>query len=98
MQVPEMLAMTERVSVDGKVVEVGRTEGGRSQVKTAEGLEAIARRVGTRILHELVIGHACLGGLGCAMNRQHLLAVYDEAWVFCCEIQAEGSTWEGRAQ
>ena len=46
--------MTERILIDAEVLELRLPEDRRIQVRTAEDLEAIARKVGKPIIHELV--------------------------------------------
>ena len=90
--------LNQRVSFDAEVVELHLPEDRRIQVKTAEDLASIARKLCKPILHEVVDGHPYPAGSSPPMNGSHLLAVYDGPWAYYCEIQAEESTKEGRAQ
>ncbi len=88
----------QRISIDAEVVELRLPEDRRIQVKTAEDLEAIARKLWKPILHEAVDGRPYVVGSNPIPNGSHVLAVYDGPWVYYCEIQAEEPTKEGPAQ
>jgi hypothetical protein len=93
----EEAPLTEHIPVDADVLELRLPEDRKIQVKTAEDLQAIARKVGKPILHEVVDGR--LQPLGSRLPRKasHLLAVYDGPWVYYCELQAEEEGREGHA-
>ncbi len=78
-----------RISFDAEVVELRLPEDRKIQVKTAEDLEAIARKLCKPILHEVVDGGLHPPGSTPPRNGSHLLAVYDGPWVYYCEIKAE---------
>ncbi len=88
---------TNRVSFDAEVMELRLPEARRVQVKSAEDLEAIARKLGRPILHEVVDGREHSIGSKLPWKGAHLLAVYDGPWVYYCEIQAEEPVKEGLA-
>jgi hypothetical protein len=90
--------MSGRVSFDAEVVELRLPEDRRIQVKTAEDLEAIARKLCKPILHEVVDGHPYPVSSNPLKNGSHVLAVYDGPWVYYCELQAEEPIREGAAQ
>ncbi len=81
--------MTSRISVDAEVVELRLPEDHRIHVKSPEDIEAIARKVGKPILHEVVDSR--LHPVGCKLpwKGSHLLAVYDGPWVYYCELKAD---------
>jgi len=86
------------ISVDAEVVELRLPEDRRIQVKAAEDLASIARKLCKPILHEVVDGHPYPAGSKPLGNGSHILAVYDGPWVYYCEIKAEEPTREGVAQ
>lgn len=87
-----------RISVDAEVVEFRLPEDRRIQVKTAQDLTAIARKLGKPILHELVSRSEYPLGSRPRQNGSHILAVYDGPWVYYCELQAEEPDREGSPQ
>jgi hypothetical protein len=89
--------VTTRVSFDAEVVELRLPEDCRIRIKTAEDLQAIARKLCKPILHEVVDGHPYPAGSNLQKNGSHVLAVYDGPWVYYCETQAEEPTKEGLA-
>ncbi len=87
-----------RISFDAEVVELRLPEDTRIQVKSAEDLQAIARKLGKPILHEAVSIDPYPEGSKPIQNGTHVLAVYDGPWVYYCEIKAELEGREGPAQ
>jgi hypothetical protein len=89
--------LTNRIVFDAEVVELCVPEDRRIQVKTGEDLEAIARKLGKPILHE-VDDHPYPARSKPPKNGSHLLAVYDGAWVYYCELEAEETRRGNHAQ
>jgi len=87
-----------RISFDAEVVELRLPEDRKIQVRTAEDLEAIARKLCKPILHEVVDGRPYAVGSNPIGNGSHILACYDGPWVYYCEIKAEPEGREGPAQ
>ncbi len=77
------------ISVDAEVVELRLPEDRRIQVKSAEDLATIARKLCRPILHEVVDGREHAIGSRLPWKGAHLLAVYDGPWVYYCEVKAE---------
>ncbi len=90
--------MSGRISFDAEVVELRLPEDHRIQVKTAEDLEIIARKLCKPILHEVVEIDPYPAGSKPILNGSHVLAVYDGPWVYYCEIEVEEPTRESLAQ
>ncbi len=88
----------QRISIDAEVVELRLPEDRRIQVKSAEDLATIARKVGKPILHEVVHIDPYPAGSKPILNGSHVLAVYDGPWVYYCELKAEEQTGEGPPQ
>jgi hypothetical protein len=86
------------VNIDAEVVELRLPEDCRIQVKSAEDLEAIARKLGRPILHEVVDGRLHPIGSRLPCRGRHLLAVYDGPWVYYCEIHADAEDRERPAR
>jgi len=84
--------LTARVPFDAEVVELRLPEDRRIQVKTAEDLASIARKLGKPILRELVSGPRSDAGSKLIKEGSCVLAVYDSLWVYYCELQAEEPT------
>jgi hypothetical protein len=78
-----------RVSFDAEVVELRLPEDQRIQVRTAEDLTSIARKLCKPILHEVVDGHPYPAGSRAIGNGSQILAVYDGPWVFYCKLKAD---------
>jgi hypothetical protein len=92
------VGLNHRVSVDAEVVELRLPEDHRIQVKTAEDLEVIARKLCKLILHEVVHVHPYPEGSSPIPNGSHVLAVYDGPWVYYCELKAQEPAKEVPAQ
>ena len=90
--------MAGRISFDAEVLELRLPEDRRIQVRSAEDLEAIARKVCKPILHEVVNGRSYAVGSNPIPNGSHVLAVYDGPWVYYCEIQSKDSIKEDPSQ
>jgi hypothetical protein len=90
--------LTARFSLDADVVELRLPENRRIQVKSAEDLQAISRKLCKPILHEVVDGREWTLGCSLPLKGSHLLAVYDGPWVYYCEIQSEQATKESLPQ
>ncbi len=88
----------QRILIDADVVELRLPEDRRIQVKTAEDLQAIARKLCKPILHEVVHIDPYPADSKPILNGSHVLAVYDGPWVYYCELRAEESSKEGLAQ
>jgi len=78
-----------RITFDAEVVELRLPEDRRIQVKSAEDLAVIARKLRRPILHEVVDGREHAVGSRLPWKGAHLLAVYDGPWVYYCEVKAE---------
>ena len=89
--------MAKSISFDAEVVELRLPEDRKIQVRTAEDLEVIARKLCKPILHEVVDGHPYPAGSKPFGNGSHILACYDGPWVYYCEIKADAEGREGPA-
>jgi len=90
--------LQNHVSFDAEVVELRLPEDRRIQVKRAQDLEVIARKLCKPILHEEVDGRPYAVGSNPIGNGSHILACYDGPWVYYCEIQADEEEQEGSSQ
>ncbi len=84
-----MKVMATRISFNAEVVELRLSEAQPIEIRTAEDLEVIARKLGKPILHEVVDSRLSSIGSRLPLKGSHILAVYDGPWVYYCELKAE---------